>query len=506
MIHRSMLFTILAVASAALLTPAAPGYQSGNAGLLSSGASPSERRDEVVRKLNEHSSVKGSADTKNYRIIFDAYLKMSEPPMPIDEQFNLTTIYPGMAQWSSVASWAEENPFMAEAILEAWRQNTIIVGLPYGEENVPQEYADAGVVVRIGVNGSLRNNEFQYMYPVEVITTYATAEIYRLMEAGQVDRALSLAMAHCTLLRQFCDRDFLIEKLAFIDLLSDMLSNVRDVMYVYQDDISPAWFTDIAQVDIPYLNPDRSRLFMPEADRLVAEALIREVFNESTGRADPEKFAEVFGAIQSRDAPLTRFGAARRWANIAAVHGSLDASLQRLKLVYDDWWRRWRVEGHDPILDIPTQFETTNEVRYAAVIYSMQNIGDLFARRDRLVLEVNGTSLAAGLCGYHQSRGTYPSQIEMMYAEFGAKRMNQDPYDINYDNLKYMVLDTRKSVDLIGGKRIWLEPGEAMLWSKGRDFDDNRGSFHVPDGSVVDSDIVIWPAIKAVAREQGVTP
>lgn len=471
------------------------------AGSSVSAATP---REEILKKLNDHSSVKGSENTKNYKIIFDAYLKMTEPPMPLDEKFNLTTIHPGMSQWSAVAGWAESNGHMAEAVLKAWETNTIIVGLPYGEENVPQNYRDAGIMIAIGLNDSLRNNEFRYMYSVEAIAAYVTAEVYRLMEADQVDRALSLAIAHSVLLRQFCDRDFLIEKLAFIDLLSESLSNMRDVFYLYQSKISPTWFTDIAQIDAPFLNPDRSRLFMPEADRLLAEALIREVFDSNTGRADLQKFATVFGAVQSHDKPLTRFGTARRWTNIAAVHGSLDASLERLKFVYDDWWRRWRVKGHDPILELQTQFSATNPVRYAAVIYSMQNVEELFAKRDRLLLEVNGTSTAAALCGYKASRGTYPGKVEMVYAEFGRKGMNVDPYDFSLGELKYEVVSSRRAIDLPGNKRIWVEAKEAILWGRGQNFSDDRAAVHTPDGS--QGDVVVWPPVKALARKQGVMP
>lgn len=467
-------------------------------------ATADERRDEVVRKLNAHASVEGTERTKCYRTIFDAYLNLSEPPMPLDESFNLTTIWPGMSQWPAVAGWAESNSEMADAMIKVWEENTIIFGLPYGEENVPQEYRDAGLMVVIGLDDSLRNNEFRYMYAIEVITAYSTAETYRLMEAGNVDRALRLALAQSVLTRQLCDRDFLIEKLWFIDLLSSTLSNMRDVFYTYQNKINVDWFNDIGQIDIPFLNPDRSRLFMPEADRILAEALIREVFDESSGRADAEQFATVFGAVQSEDMPLTRFGAARRWANIAAVHGSLDASLERLSLVYDDWWRRWRVEGHDPILEIATQFEATNPVRYAAVLYSMQNIEELFTKRDRVILEVNGTSIAAAVCAYHQSRGTYPDRIENMYGEFARKSMNTDPYDYLLGDLKYDVATQRTSIDLLGGKRLWVEPGQALLWGRGRNIEDDRASVHSDDGS--QGDIVIWPPIKALAREQGVLP
>ena len=37
---------------------------------------------------------------------------------------------------------------------------------------------------------------------------------------------------------------------------------------------------------------------------------------------------------------------------------------------------------------LPSQFERTNPVRYAAVIYSMQDIESLFAMRNRLMAEI----------------------------------------------------------------------------------------------------------------------
>ena len=47
---------------------------------------------------------------------------------------------------------------------------------------------------------------------------------------------------------------------------------------------------DIAYTSIPYLRTDRSRLLMPEADRIVAEALIRDVFNPVNEQPDVAKF------------------------------------------------------------------------------------------------------------------------------------------------------------------------------------------------------------------------
>jgi hypothetical protein len=326
--------------------------------------------------------------------------------------------------------------------------------------------------------------------------------MYRRLEAGQVQEGLDLALAHLFLLRQTCDRQFLEEKFYAISMLSEALSNLRDVFHTYQGMIDAETFASIAIQEIPYLRPDRKRLEMPEGDRVVSAELIREVF-DSRGQADAEKFAEVFAKIQSADAPLTRFGAARRWRMIAEVHGSLEASLERLALIYDDWFRRWRVQEYDPILELKTQFDRTNPVRYAAVIYSMQNIEDLFGYRNALIANVNGTALAAGLCAYKRRYGNYPRDIEMTYTEMVRKRSNVDSFERNYGPFRYRLLEARKAID-VGGDRVWIEKGEALLYSRGTDLEDGGGDEHSYDGH--SGDLVMWPPMRAVQRAAGQLP
>jgi len=457
--------------------------------------------DKVLKALNETPSVKGTEEHKSYKVLFDGYLALSEPPMAVSEEFNLTTIYPKMSQWAAVSGWAESNAGMAQAILKC--KDKVLVGLPYGIAGVDAKYKDKGLVADVGHGGSLRANNFDYLQAVDVIAAYSTAETYRLMEAGKAQEGLDLAVAFANVLRQFCDREFLQEKLYCIELLSAHLSNMRDVFYRYRDTITAEQFGDISGWEIPFLKPDRSRLFMPEGDRIVAEALIREVFDASTGSPDEDKFTETFAEIQSKNAPLTRFGAARRWRMIASVHDGLEGSINRLKLVYDDWWRRWRVEQYDEILAIETEFDRMNPVRYAAVLYSIQNVGILFSVRNQLVVEVNGTAVAAGLCAYHRTHGTYPDQVEKTYSQPSRKRSDTDPYDRNlqqhFHPFQYRLLSERQSVDTPAG-RVWVESGEGLLYSVGQDHEDDLAKQHTDDG--IEGDIVIWPPIKSLLRKE----
>jgi hypothetical protein len=452
----------------------------------------------VLRTLNNDDTVKGTEQSKSYRLLFDAYLQLTPPPMPVGEAFNQTTIHSGMDQWQAVSDWCESNPHMAEAILKSRKCN--ILGMPYGLKDLDKKYQDAGLVAAVGAGESLKPLTFPYLQAIDVIATYATAEMVRLLDAGEIQAALDLAVANNWVLRQLCDRQFLDEKLWGMQMLIESLVNLRDVFWAYQDKISVEQFRELAWYDIPELRPDRNRLHIPEGDRVVSEALLDQVFDERSG-ADPEKFAAAFAAIQSADAPLTRFGAARRWRMIAMVHDSLEASKKRLKLIYDDWWRRWRVQSHDEILDVQTQFERTNPVRYAAVIYSMQDIADAFTLRNQLVAAVNGTAMAAGLSAYKRQYGVYPDDKEKLYGQFVRKTFSDiDPYNPDYGPMRYRLLTSSETVDTPHG-RLRFEAGDCLLYSIALNQTDERGREHTNDGS--EGDLVLWPPIRVVSWEQG---
>ncbi len=455
---------------------------------------------EVLRVLNSDDTVKGTERSKSYPVLFDAYLDLDPPPMEISAQFNIRTVSPEMPRWPAVSDWVESNPGMAEAILACMDRN--ILGLPYGVDEVKSQYREAGLVAAVGADGSLRSVDFPYLYAMDVIATYGTSEIYRLFEAKQTDRALKLTVAYLWMLRQLCDREFLDEKLRGITLLVEALANVRSTFYLYQDDITAEQFKRLAWFDLPQLRPDRNRLHIPEGDRVVSEALLDEVFDPRTDQADPEKFADAFAEIQSADAPLTRFGAARRWRMIALVHGSLGASKDRLKLIYDDWWRRWRVQEYDLILETETQFERTNPVRYAAVIHSMENIQDVFAIRNLLIASVNGTAVSAGLCAYKRTFGNFPDDKEKTYGQYIRKRISDiDPYDEDFGRLRYRILTGEESIDTLFG-RLQIAEGQCLLYSRGADHQDDRAHRHSDDGAD-GTDFVFWPPMKTLAREQG---
>lgn len=455
---------------------------------------------ELLRTLNALPMVDISERSRSYEMLFDALLDLTEPPTPVGSWFNLNTIHPGMRNWDEVRNWAEANAHMAEAILNTEKERTIEIGLPYGRDNVKDAYRRAGLYADIGSDGSLHTIRFPYLTGFDRIAAYATAEIYGRMEDGQIEEALDLSVATFFVLRQLCNREFHDEKMYGIVLLTHMLENMRDMFYLYRDEISAEQFRRLAVTEIPFLRVDRSRLLMPEGDRTVAESILHQVF-DNRGIADRYEFPRMFAALQARTEPLTRFGAYRRWQLIAEVHDSLESSLERLQLVYDDWWRRWRVQEYDPILAVTTEFSRLNPIRHAAVVHTIRDIQHLFDARRELMLAANGTAVAAGVCSYYRTHGAFPADQRRLYAAHVRKSSDIDPYDQRFDHLLYLFVNSRREIDTPYG-RIWVDPGIGIIYSRGQNHADDRARFHTNDGS--QGDIVIWPPTKALMREQGV--
>ena len=254
--------------------------------------------DAVVRTLNQTPSVDAKEENKSYLTIFSAYLELDPPPIQISTEFNNTTVHPGMDRWGVVSGWAEGNAGLADAIIAC--EGKTLLGLPYGRNEVEARFRSANIVADIGVGGSLRDNQFPWLEAVDTIATYATAEVYRRLEAGRMNDALDLATAHIFFLRQCCDREFLDEQLYAISLLIEVLENYRDQLYLYRDEISVDQYSEIGIQKLPFLRPDRSRLLLPEGDRVVSSALIKEVFDDRGPGGTREKFRREAFASRSR--------------------------------------------------------------------------------------------------------------------------------------------------------------------------------------------------------------
>ena len=454
---------------------------------------------ELLRKLNApYARVADSA--KSATKLFTAVLDMTKPPAPIGEEFNQTTIYPGMDGFAAWANWAAANEGIGKALIEC--QGMQVLGVPYGTAGVDPKFVERGLVIEVGSGGDLSEVRLPYLAALESVSAYVATDMYRLCEAGQFDQAFATGMAHLRVLRQACDAQMYEEKLAAMTMLADAFSVHRDVLYSYQEKMPLELLKKLSLKEYPFLKASDTerlkRIELPEGDLYVAEAMIASVFG-SDGQVADDRFKKTFAGLQSAGQPLTGFGASKRWERIANVHGSREASMQKLNAIYDDWWRRWRLPAYGPMMAAPTALSKTNPVKYAAVVLSVADIDALFALRRRLVEEFCGTACAAGIVSYHKELGVWPDDIKKAYTQFFPKRFNFDPYDKDYGSFRFESLGTRaRGVETEFGR---VDVTGCLLYARNDDNQFSGATRHAEGGRA--DDFVLWPALRAISRGQG---
>jgi hypothetical protein len=460
-------------------------------------AAPAVRADDAraIDALNAPAKVI-QEKSKSWKTVLDAFVAMTAPPMAVGPEFGPLSIWPGMKDWAAVKGWAAANPGMGEALLKA--QSMVAFAMPYGRTNVPGNYVEKGVFVGVGDGLEVYVADASYLKAVATINAWTTAEMYRLGEEKKFDEAFTLGLACMKFLRQVADQHLLEEKVAAMDGLCAMASVQRDVLQTFLDQVPAAVTKKFALTGYPLLRPTDGerlrRLEMPEGDRVLAEALIAQLF-DAQGQPEHEKFVATLAKLQARREPLSQFGAARRWTEIAEVHGSLDATRARLTSIYDDWWRRWRTRYYDTLLDNPTVISRTNKMRYAMVLTMVTDLEKLFALRQRLNAELNGTALAFGLVTYYRDSGSWPGGVDRTYGVSTVKRFDYDPWDPAFGRWQYEQLSSPRAIESEFGQ-LTLTGG--VLYARGVDKEDGGARKATVDG--ISGDFVAWPALRALSR------
>ncbi len=480
-----------------VLLPGRPAFaQSGG-----TGSAPVED-SALVAALNGLEPFKVSERNRSAQPVLGAIVAASPCPVEVGPEFDASSVWPGSADWAKLSAWSKANPAIGEAIIGA--QDALVFAMPYGTDAVPEAWRSNGVVTRVGGGDSLGQIDFGYFNAIRTMGVYATAEMYRLSADGQHDAAFKVGVAWLRILRQLVEQPLLEEKLFAMQSLSQALSIHRDVLWTHLDALNVPLLKRLSLDEYPFLKPTDNqklrRLAMPEGDRLVAEAVLQGVFSDR-GKPDLERFAAVLSAQHGGDRKLDRFGTSRLWRQVAELHSDLDPSVSKLQDIYDDWWRRWNVRPYTPFQNAPTEFSRANPVRYAAVTSLIRDIQRAFTWRWVLAVQINGTATSAGLCGYYlEFSKKWPRDIERAYAVFANKRFDFDPFDKKGGHFGFRDLgSTTETIDTPIGR---VKVTGCMLWSRGDDHEDGGGTNHTDDGAA--GDILVWPPLRALAREQGI--
>ena len=452
--------------------------------------------DDLIRELNATSAAQGTDDIKSWREVFGTILDAPQSPMDIGATFNMSTVWPGMEGWSEVSDWAESNPDLFEAILAARGRATL--GLPYGDMSEADEaFVEAGILAQPAPGGDPMKTEFPWIDKLNWVTTCVSAEAWRRAEAGDVMSGIDLQTALVQWLRQCCTREFIDEQYNAINSMSVALQVTREIAWWKRNEVDPDGLKNIARTILPQLKVDRNNLLMAEGDKELAKVRLDRLFSRR-GQPDAKAFLEFF---TDRDADAKSFGRVRNagyWRWVARQHKPEELTAQKLDDVYDDWWRRWRIQAYDPILSAqPPESERMNSTRYAAVLKIVPEIRPLFEARNRLLVEVNGTCAALAVCAQYKKDGRWPADIRS--ARSNTRRLSVvDPFSIESKVIKYWKPNRLR----INGHRgeVVIDSGLPVIYSLGVDTLDGDAKTHTDNG--IEGDIVVWPPLRMLEREQ----
>ena len=164
-----------------------------------------------------------------------------------------------------------------------------------------------------------------------------------------------------------------------------------------------------------------------------------------------------------------------------------------------------------PQLNVGTELEKTNPARYAAILLIVRDTQELFHQRDVLWTQINGTAVAAALCGYRNHFGRFPASLKMMYAQFLHRTSNLDRFaelekrsDADWSlfnapvgHFHYRRIETETALETQNSDRVWIDPDSCILYSVAEDNEDNRGSDQ-------NKDLILWPPMKTLERTAGI--
>jgi hypothetical protein len=484
--------TLLAILLAMLLVPSPAGGQSTRGG--DDSAPAADPRLEEMNVWLQIIQPKSRAST----YLWPAWEKTT--PMPGDGRIPMPAdIWSGMPEAKAWQDWAAANAPLTKAIAES--KDCLALAVPYGTPDAGDSARAAGLLALPG--SAVGEAAFPYLRALRGIAAYSVLEMQRLGEQGKFDEAFEVGVNGLRVVRQAAQQRTALEKAVALELLVSALEAHRCFMADHLDRIPLKTMERVALKEYPFIRSGDGeklkRLEMPEGDVTVASMMFEETFG-ADGQPDAELFAARFGAAQAADAPLTRFGAAAQWRTVAGMHGSSDASRQRMVDVFDDWWRRWRMPPYDPMNEMPSEYSRLNPVRYAAVSLLASEMERVFRLRTRVAAEIDGTCVAAALCGFWLDNGKqWPRDLGPVFPLYGVRRMNMDPYSRRYGSFEYRDAGSRpQPIDTPWGQ---VTATGGILWSVGGDHEDGGVAKHDPPDGI--GDIVMWPPPRQLARKAG---
>jgi hypothetical protein len=484
--------------------------------------------DDFTNKANKPYSEVPKAQRSDL-VLIPVLVKLEAAPKDVSTLENAMLLPSTAAAAKAAAAWASAKPqqdvlkVLADVTKEKDWKKAFAFALPYGIDEVPLEFIQAGMFTDLGDPPTLAGAKMEYLPAIEKMALLCHVEATRLAADGKVNDAVDVLTNLLFFARQMADRQFNAEVSWGLSHMRHACERIRDVVYV---DSRGGGTFDAAKLkeQIKRLDDksnaylDLGRVRFPEGDRAAAEQLTSRVYL-STGTVDQQVFASTMSRLTSTTHPLRLFSESGKWRSIGASQAPRDEAMRQVDGLFSDWASRWTMPWFDKRMANVVQFNRFDKSRFAALAAIVPDMTALQYQRHLVRVELVGTRTALAVAGYTRTIGKIPPQLTAVRPAW-LPGIDSDPYNPNTANdakpaMEFFVpvRDTAAingagnphEMEIVAGGapfQVKLQDDVFVLYSVGSDNAKvNAKRVQNTSDVVQGADYLIWPPVISLVRQ-----
>jgi hypothetical protein len=492
-------------------------------------ASKAQAQDSVQRVNDAFAAVQ--ANRRSDLELLPLLAKLEKPPAAVNTRDKAALLPANSPDFAAAAAWAQAEP--QKAVLAAlqkvtqetdWKKSWAF-GQPYGAEHVSPDIIRTGMYTELGDPPMLGAARHQYMPAMDIMASLANVEATRLAADGKPAEAVTVLINLAYFGRQMFDRQFFVEAAWGLDQISHSMERIRDVAYTdlrgakkYDTNAIADQIKRLVEADQGYMNLDRTRF--PTGNRAAAEQLVARLYEGD--KINEPVFAATMARMGSSEHPLRLFSVAAQYQAAAKGQEGGYVAADKVKGVYSDFDRRWKLPYHDPARSLVSEYTKLSRGKLAVLEATTQNFNDLIEQRMQARVELAGTRMALALAGFTHTNGNVPATISAVRPRWMAQ-IEDDLYDRPVRQgrtsgpLQYFVPMPKPSNPREVAKphemQVYTENAEAnfkvsfqddvfILYSVGTDY-GNNGAKRIQNTTKVvqGADYLFWPPVMSLYRQ-----
>jgi len=456
--------------------------------------------------------------------------KLDKAPPTVNTPDKAALLPASSPDFKVAADWAQAAP--QKAVLAALQKITQesdyrkawAFGQPYGADGVSPDIIRTGMYTELGDPPMLGAARHQYMPALDTMACLVHVEATRLAAEGKPAEAVNVLINLAYFGRQMFDREFYAEASWGLNTIADSAHRIRDIAYTdvrgakkYDSAAIAGQIKRLVEADQGYMDMDRT--LFPIGNRSAAEQLVARLYNGAD--INEAAFAATMARMGSTEHPLRLFSVAAQYQSAAKGQEGGYIATDKVRGVYSDFERRWKLPYHDPARSLVSEYAKTSRGKLAVLEVTTQDFNELIEQRMQARVELSGTRMALALAGFTIQNGNIPNTIAavrpLWMAQIEDDLYDRPPRGRSSGPIQYFVPMPKPSNPREVAKphemQVYTENAEAnfkvsfqndvfILYSIGTDY-ANNGAKRVQNTTKVvqGADYLFWPPVISLYRQ-----